>query len=652
MEDASPSKDGWMLSDFFLLNHMFADAPGTNINNCYEIIWADIESTTSGSIDKRFTSCPPRDLHTLHHRYLHGNPYSERRVVLGDGVPDPKNLVVVTQNTLKQAFLNEVDRTFRTAHRNGEQVMVVLVGHGMENGNFVIGPEPEEDDPDLRKRITKREIADLRVNYPGLKVSILLTSCFSGSWCSPSMTVLAAAGPGDESIAWWSRPGSPVSRACGGIYSSAVASQLLSEERLNREEWEEEQGPSSRTAGEFWRGLRIKLAWLDRLHERHNITFSVEGDAMLAHWRDLIHLPLDDVTERLRVLPKFWLSPPPPPNPDRNRSTRNEEQEAAFQAFQASVNSERLLGGGAPLDFFAEDATAGEVLSASIRLRAPGSETAMRHALRREARQYLESGPGPDNTSANTGVHIQVHDCLSKRPMALQDLEALHNKLEYRIELNEACVHYLSVIEVDPVCTFKTFTSQLYNSIGRTAERELAETHLRNINIFPQPTRSQGAHYFKPSFFFVASLLKARIYGKNFVAKVNEVKNYQSAEAVQMVGQIRSLSQGSQLLLPAPSSKVPKLAPTVARTSSSSPWTHVSLSSSLSNYLRLRAISGISATRRALSPVKKSRPSTGSSSGPSHRHSKSLPEAALAHRPAASQGHKRGKSEYQKAPDS
>lgn len=87
---------------------------------------------------------------------------------------------------LRARYIGEVAKV-SSRLSTGDVLVLVLAGHGDENGAFIIGDE--KADCELRK-------GELEAVLEGTKGDILLinTSCFSGSWESPSWKLIAAAG--------------------------------------------------------------------------------------------------------------------------------------------------------------------------------------------------------------------------------------------------------------------------------------------------------------------------------------------------------------------------------------------------------------------------------------------------------------------------
>ncbi|THX76518.1 hypothetical protein D6D08_05285 [Aureobasidium pullulans] len=564
-----PDADGWFISDFYLFHHLFAN--------------------TKDSVDKWLTSCAPHDLLQRHEVFLHGNPWQDRRVVLSKDHPLPTNITVVEHSSLKKAFLSEVEKTFAIAHQSKAKVMLVFVGHGVDGGAFVIG-----DEENVKAKIEPEEVEKILAKFPGLTVNVLLTSCYSGAWCSPAMTVLAAAGAQTKSISWGEKVGSVSERRCGGIYASAVTEQLLKEEDVVEK-------AKDKSFLDLVRGIKIKLAWLDRFHDEHGITFSAQENQILEPWRKLINLPLSEFTSRFHALP-IHPAPDPPKYELSDRSYHSEDYLEELDAFVSHVNSSRdhvvSLRGGASGhagqlspssitddDFFSHMASPYRILTASARIRAGPSMSAVRRQVRSAAKEYLTSGPGPDNLSPNTSLHTVVRKVLSEKTMEDDELEAVFDKLLYRLELNQKAENLLKALKIDPVCSFDDFDDNKFNLVASQPTLATANRSVTKSVLFPEPGPGQGQDYDKPKRYFTASLLDMGLRGPAFDSKVNDAVKHDKAIVSEMVASIRSATQVKFDALP------------VANRGQS-------ISRGFSEYLTIHLASTYRVTKRAISPVK------------------------------------------------
>lgn len=122
-----PCLDGWMVSDFAMLNYLFHGL---------------------GKKQKWFTCLDIADLIKRYGEYAHGNCYRARRVVLdAHQQPDPASLRIESPTDLLPNFLNYFRSECASALANNEPILLCVFAHGEEMEFGVeIGGE-EEDGP-------------------------------------------------------------------------------------------------------------------------------------------------------------------------------------------------------------------------------------------------------------------------------------------------------------------------------------------------------------------------------------------------------------------------------------------------------------------------------------------------------------------------
>ena len=120
--------------------------------------------------------------------FLLGNPCCDRIVF---SLPPFEEVCHKDDPTsLRAKYIGQVAKV-SSRLSTGDVLILVLAGHSDENGAFIIGDEMA--DCELRK-------GELEAVLGGTKGDVLLinTSCFSGSWESPSWKLIAAAGADQE----------------------------------------------------------------------------------------------------------------------------------------------------------------------------------------------------------------------------------------------------------------------------------------------------------------------------------------------------------------------------------------------------------------------------------------------------------------------
>ncbi|KAF8228572.1 hypothetical protein L208DRAFT_1403557, partial [Tricholoma matsutake] len=204
----------------------------------------------------------------------------------------------------------------------GNVLILILVGHGDENGAFIISDE--KADCELRK-------GELEAIIGGTKGDVLLihTLCFSGSWESPSWKLIAAAGA-DQEAQSISVLGSGECR--GGFFLNALIMEHAHEFMITAPcptsvdnngnqalQHPHDFGPDkmvipSRILPKLT--LQNVTDWIPQLRNDMGGTYTAADITFIPCTQDIPHalpfLPLDGLTANLHCLP----SAPPSPSAD------------------------------------------------------------------------------------------------------------------------------------------------------------------------------------------------------------------------------------------------------------------------------------------------------------------------------------------------
>lgn len=242
---ASSAEDGWFLGDVYLFNHLFKDL---------------------GSSRTWLTCLEPDYLIKKYTEYGHGNSYHTRRIVLSND-QRPTDIAVETPERLLDRFLDCLQKTCARAHAQKEPVFLLILGHGDKD---TYGVEVGRAEDGTFPLLSMNSIKKMLVRFPGLHISTLMTSCYSGGWCTDlNMTAMAAAAPETESLSW---PESPsLGRCTSSIYVSAVVEILAKEDSPAKDDTETK---GSKTYQEFADDVTAKLLLLDPFGACHDIKFS------------------------------------------------------------------------------------------------------------------------------------------------------------------------------------------------------------------------------------------------------------------------------------------------------------------------------------------------------------------------------------------
>ncbi len=385
---SDPTRDGWMISDFYLLNHLFKG---------------------SGKTQTWWSCLDPEDLINRHGEYLHGNCFRERRVVLDHSQkPDRSTLHIGSPKELLPQFLQYFQELCGRACKAKEPILLCVFCHGdRDTYGLEIGGE-EEDGPLL----SLEEISNILAVNKNLNISILMTSCFSGGWTVTPLlrsetqeskaTVFTAAGENTLSESWGAT--GSLGRTCGSIYISAVVKALEAEAK------EEIAGGAEVTTKLFAGTITNQLVNVvdPRFGTVHKHQFEVQDKA----WTDPYHkrtslpaVPYHDLLMQLRIVPPREVIDV---RLDRGASL------AEIEEWERS------------------HPTAAHVLIAASNYGA--SMSAVRKAIRKKAVAYMKGFPGRDGLSENVGPHSAIKMCIDK-PDVLDDdgWEYAWSLLHYRM---------------------------------------------------------------------------------------------------------------------------------------------------------------------------------------------------------------------------
>ena len=166
-EKANPNQDGWFVSDFFAF-------------------WNSFQGITENQ--SWFHSLDLDKLVAEHQRYLHGNPYRQRKVVLDSGIlekskssPHPPQRVAPYNLKIKTKDL--ITTECRAAEIAKENILIVIFGHGdVSNHGIELGAGHGAT-------LKIQEFQNITKPYK-VGIAMITTSCFSGGWtCNPQLNL-------------------------------------------------------------------------------------------------------------------------------------------------------------------------------------------------------------------------------------------------------------------------------------------------------------------------------------------------------------------------------------------------------------------------------------------------------------------------------
>ncbi|KAI9741433.1 MAG: hypothetical protein M1818_004239 [Claussenomyces sp. TS43310] len=194
--EASPRKDGWFFSDFYLFHHLFRDVASDQRNM----------ANTS-------TAVLPLDLSDV--------------VLDRDMLDDLNDVRVVPDDALLERVLATIHDSRRVAMNENRPFLILIFTHGRKGTySLLMGGGDPANAPRLTMQTFKEAIGSRPLNS-GL--CLVTTACFSGGWAiNPNLNItsLTAQPAWNESLAW------PISgafntRSCGSPFASAIADTLL-----------------------------------------------------------------------------------------------------------------------------------------------------------------------------------------------------------------------------------------------------------------------------------------------------------------------------------------------------------------------------------------------------------------------------------------
>lgn len=385
-----PGLDGWMVSDFAMLNYLFHGL---------------------GSTQRWFTCLDIAGITKQYGEYAHGNCYRSRRVVLdAHQQPDPATLSIESPTNLLPKFLDYFRSECASALAKNEPILLCVFAHG-EEMEFGVEIGGEEEEGPL---LTTKAVSEILSEFDGVQVTLLMTSCYSGGWAiTPDLrdetgrsriTVMTAAGSDQVSESWPKT--TTLGRTDGSMYVSSVINVLstraaqtsegLLEKPMNTEEF----------------SAVITSELLDVIDPRfghiHHHAFNVQYDQWADLYTERTGIPLSHYAVRLNALREI---PPRALNDIRlDRSSTTEEIDAWEAAHPTATHV---------------------VIAAS---NYGGSQRAVRKAISIQAKIYMKGLPGRDSLAPNHRPHRLINECIHA-PHLLNEAtwQTIWEILHYRI---------------------------------------------------------------------------------------------------------------------------------------------------------------------------------------------------------------------------
>lgn len=218
---ASPSSDGWIVSDFYLWLHVLHD-----MGKSQE--W--ITSMAPGYLLEKYDGQNETTMETPEEKMkwepglVHGDSWEQRVVVLDDSLLGGVNrkLTIGPHGVcLQDFFLERLEAVVADASKTNDPVLMLAFCHGDYDtrGGLYIGHTSGLLCPD--------HVAGIMSRYPKVRISMYMNSCYSGHWVETT-EFAAGADPEESSFGCvWSHS----QRHAGGLFSLPTTSELdLSQE--------------------------------------------------------------------------------------------------------------------------------------------------------------------------------------------------------------------------------------------------------------------------------------------------------------------------------------------------------------------------------------------------------------------------------------
>ncbi|OBT60536.1 hypothetical protein VE03_10055 [Pseudogymnoascus sp. 23342-1-I1] len=379
---ASPKRDGWFFSDFYLFKHLLKDAASDQI-------W--------------MTCVKPEIAVDKYDEYIHGDSspgkIGSRRVVLNRAMLSDakKNLEDCPPEHLLGNALKTIKRVCEEATRDQRPVLILIFGHGNKKGYTIdIGGEGYDEPHRLTKGLFKRAVGN---RAPEAGLCLLTTSCYSGGWAiNPDLKVTAITAQAEwlQSLAW-SVSGTIHQRSCGSPFATAIADMLL---RLTIKGYQTDDLDDF-SSGPTYAGFIMLIRSLVQKVDPKKVSTSADGASYSVHQ------------------PMF--------------SAQDDEWEMAY--------SSRT---GIPLNKFHERWRL--LKEASPRQEPPGGEhrfgpggrafshTELMTTVTNEAKEYFGRFPGSDNKAKNAVLHNDLRRLINRTEIpTVAKLAHLRDQIDYRV---------------------------------------------------------------------------------------------------------------------------------------------------------------------------------------------------------------------------
>ena len=469
---ASPKKDGWFLSDFYYLHHVF-------------------RNVTKPEYQRWLTCLRPRYLIKNYGEYVHGNPQTnDRRVVLDNLMLDStSDVATVPASILKERFLETVKDWTRDAALLDQQVLVIMLGHGrpmVDDYRIIIGGTSTSQNALPTNSISIREFQ--QACDPKPRVTLLTTACYSGGWViSPNLPNISMMTPVDhenESISWQV---ATQGRYCGGRYITGLTNALI---RTNLPDMQVEISDEDQVdEGRLGICGPSYAALCEIVHDEvvaitsvYQPTFAARSDEWQRFWQSLSGFRDVDIDARKQELRRIPRSTAPQLDLNLARTAANDEYYTFDQA--TSVALLRIN------DYIKSN---------------PGlDEYPSNHELHNEIRDFSTMLFGLEGYPNNNELHNKIRD-VPVEQFSSGRLERLISALNYRLfDITALATMYKTLVQIDfPDCGDFDYiawdnmakTAKTWPTVHRIYSHAFAEVGIASL--FDKPEDCEGHPFYK-----------------------------------------------------------------------------------------------------------------------------------------------------------
>ena len=414
--NASPQKDGWMFSDFYLFHHLLK-------RTAKQQYWMTCED--------------PRQLVDKYKHFSHGDSRGQiRRTVLDASLlDDVKDVMVYSRNELLTRFLSHVANISKLAKNDNTPIMIMMFGYGgIDCDSIAIGGSSAvRECPVLTKPIFREALLQ---HNPKPNFALFTSSRYSAGWAQtpyPNVSEMLDRYSEYRELVTWpvTDVDGTLGRCCSSKYAVGVAEAL------------------------FHKWLLLDIS----SEEHQKIRSTSEYESFVSEVQEILKFKIDD---------KFGYSVSFDPQDDLwGNEYRNQ---SGFPLTDYRKKYSELY-----LDLNPHPANRGYTEMIQFSEKIIVSQEQAYHRLKRLAFEYLDSHPGPDTASENRTTHELCRRILRGYSLSLLELRQFSSTLRYRLHtIIDQATEYKEHIGLNfPDC--KNFDSEEYEARSQKNRDEKME---------------------------------------------------------------------------------------------------------------------------------------------------------------------------------